>query len=252
LGRFDQVSSISPQMCRKLEEKGVSAAKIYELRNWADVDRVTPLSGRSSYRDEWEIENPHVALYSGNIANKQGIEIVLEAARLLSSRNDLMFVVCGEGPNRANLETAAADLDNIQFHDLQPRDRLSELLGLASVHLMPQLAGAADLVLPSKLTNMLASGRPIVATAAEGTGLADEVEGCGLICPPGDTAAFVRAIERLLDDPELSARFGSAARRRAEERWSKWPILKRGMKQMATVAARGGADVIQPLARDKS
>jgi colanic acid biosynthesis glycosyl transferase WcaI len=235
LSLFDTVSSISPQMCRKLAEKGVEVPRIYELRNWADIGGVRPLA-TSTYRSEWGIETPHVALYSGNIANKQGIEIVLEAARLLRGRKDLTFVVCGEGPNRANLEKAAADLGNIRFHDLQPRERLSDLLALASVHLMPQLPGAADLVLPSKLTNMLASGRPVVATAAAETGLALEVEGCGLITPPGDAAAFAAGIERLLDDKALATRLGQAARGRAEERWAQGPILQRLDERMQASA----------------
>jgi colanic acid biosynthesis glycosyl transferase WcaI len=92
-----------------------------------------------------------VAIYSGNIANKQGIEIVVEAARLLRHRKDLMFVVCGNGPNRARLIESSADLDNIQFHDLQPRAP-ADLLGMASVHLLPQIAGAADLVPPGSPT----------------------------------------------------------------------------------------------------
>jgi colanic acid biosynthesis glycosyl transferase WcaI len=235
LSLFDTVSSISPQMCRKLAEKGVEVPRIYELRNWADIGGVRPLA-TSTYRSEWGIETPHVALYSGNIANKQGIEIVLEAARLLRGRKDLTFVVCGEGPNRANLEKAAADLGNIRFHDLQPRERLSDLLALASVHLMPQLPGAADLVLPSKLTNMLASGRPVVATAAAETGLALEVEGCGLITPPGDAAAFAAGIERLLDDKALATSLGQAARGRAEERWAQGPILQRLDERMQASA----------------
>ncbi|HET8612497.1 MAG TPA: glycosyltransferase, partial [Sphingomonas sp.] len=106
-------------------------------------------------------------------------------------------------------------------------ERLGELLGLADVHLLPQIVGAADLVLPSKLTNMLASGRPVVATAAPGTGLADEVEGCGIVTPPGDAAAFAAAIERLIDDPGERARLGRAARTRAEERWSRAGVLGR-------------------------
>jgi colanic acid biosynthesis glycosyl transferase WcaI len=237
---FDRVSSISPQMCRKLEAKGVPPGKVYELRNWADIERIAPLAGPSPYRDEWGIATPYVALYSGNIANKQGIDIVVDAARLLRHRQDLTFVVCGEGPNRANLEGSAADLANIRFHDLQPRERLNELLGMATAHLMPQLAGAADLLLPSKLTNMLASGRPVAATAASGTGLAYEVEGCGLITPPGDIAAFAQAIERLLDDPVLAAQFTAAARARAEERWARQPILERAMVRMERLASGGG------------
>lgn len=225
IGLFDHASSISPQMCAKLVEKGMPRERVYQLRNWADIEAVRPYEGVSPYRAEWGIETPHVALYSGNIANKQGIDIVLDAARQLRHRKDLTFVICGQGPNRANLESIAADLDNIRFHDLQPRERLNELLGMATVHLLPQIAGAADLVLPSKLTNMLASGRPVVATALPGTGLADEVEGCGLITPPGEVLPFANAIEMMLDDHALRDTTGATARSRAVERWSRPAIL---------------------------
>lgn len=223
----DRVSTISPQMCHKLVEKGVSPDRVIEFRNWANIDEVVPLKEPSPYRAEWGIDRPYVAIYSGNIANKQGIEIVVETARLLRHRRDLAFVVCGNGPNRARLLAQSAGLDNIHFHDLQPRERLSDLLGMASLHLLPQIANAADLVLPSKLTNMLASSRPIVATAPAGTGLAAEVEGCGLVTPPGDAAAFGAAIERLLDDSALREAAGRTARERAVERWSRTIILAR-------------------------
>lgn len=232
----DRVSTISPQMCAKLVEKGVAADRIVEFRNWANIDEVVPLDGTSSYRAEWGIDRPHVALYSGNIANKQGIEIVVEAAHLLKDLKDLTFVVCGNGPNRAGLLKQAAGLDNIHFQDLQPRNRLSDLLGMASVHLLPQIAGAADLVLPSKLTNMLASGRPVVATASVGTGLADEVEGCGLVASPGNAHGFADAIKQLLDDPELRGRMGRAARERSIQRWSRTAILDSFEQAMGKLA----------------
>ncbi len=234
----DIVSSISAAMLRRLAVKGVVESRIVEFRNWADINDIAPLTRRSPFRDEWRIDAPHVALYSGNIANKQGIEIVVEAARILHHRRDVHFVICGNGPNRAQLETLAAGLDNITFADLQPRDRLNELLGLASVHLLPQIAGAADLVLPSKLGNMLASGRPVVATAADGTGLASEVAGCGVVSPPGDAGKFAAAIERLVDDPETCAHLGTAARSKAEKDWSKLAILERLEKRITRLANR--------------
>ncbi len=225
LRAFGRVSTISPAMCRKCLDKGVAPERLIEFRNWADIEQIRPLSAPSSYRAEWGITTPHVALYSGNIANKQGIEIVVEAARLLRGRPDLTFVICGEGPNRANLEARAKDLGNIRFHDLQPKERLSDLLGLASVHLLPQLAGAADLVLPSKLANMLASGRPVIATTHTGTGLADEVEGCGIAVAPEDPFVFAAAIECLLDDPDKLQALSIAARTRAEKRWEQSAIF---------------------------
>ena len=235
----DRVSTISPQMCGKLIEKGVPRDRVVEFRNWANIDEVVPLEGPSPYRTEWGVDRPHVAIYSGNIANKQGIEIVVEAARLLRHRRDLAFVVCGEGPNRARLVEQSAGLDNIRFYDLQPRERLSDLLGMASLHLLPQIAGAADLVLPSKLTNMLASGRPVVATAVPGTGIAAEIEGCGLITPPGDVVTFSAAIERFLDDSLLRQTAGKTARERGVERWSRTSILARFEAQLLTMAGSG-------------
>jgi colanic acid biosynthesis glycosyl transferase WcaI len=229
LRRADVASTISAAMCRRLKAKGVEDSRIVEFRNWAEIDSIVPLDRPSRYRGEWGITAPHVALYSGNIANKQGIEIIVEAAAKLRHRTDLQFVICGNGANRASLEAAAAQAGcaNILFRDLQPREALVELLGLASVHLLPQIAGAADLVLPSKLANMLASGRPVVATADPGTGLADEVSGCGVVVPPGDADAFADAIARLLDDDPARTQFGQAARVRAQERWSKAMILDR-------------------------
>lgn len=233
----DRVSTISPQMCARLRTCGVAAECIVEFRNWATLADVAPPIRSPGYRAEWGIDRPHIALYAGSIANKQGIDLIVDAARQLQHRGDLMFVVCGDGPQRARLAASAAHLDNIQFQALQPHDRLSELLGNACVHLLPQIASAADLLLPSKLTNMLFSGRPVVATAARGTGLAGEVEGCGLVVEPGDTVMFARAIERLLDEPELRASLGGEARRRATDRWSRERILARFERQLCELAA---------------
>jgi colanic acid biosynthesis glycosyl transferase WcaI len=183
------------------------------------------MEGPSPYRQEWNITTPHVALYAGNIANKQGLETIIEVAHRLASRTELTFVICGEGPNTSELQRRAEGMANIRFFNLQPRERLGELLNLATIHVLPQIANAADLVLPSKLTNMLASGRPVVAMARRDTGLAHEVEGAGLLVPPGDAEALAGAIEQLMDNPDQHAQLSRAARQRAEDRWSSKAIL---------------------------
>jgi colanic acid biosynthesis glycosyl transferase WcaI len=239
---FDRVSAISPEMCRRLIQKGVPRERVSELRNWADIEAIRPLHEPSPYRARWGIATEHVALYSGNIANKQGIDIVLDAAKLLRQRRDLTFVICGEGPNRRKLEALAQGLGNVQFHDLQPKDRLNDLMGLATIHLLPQVAGAADLVLPSKLANMLASGRPVVATAAEGTGLAREVDGCGEAVEPGDAAMFAGAIVRLIEDEAMWAGMAASARARAETRWARSEIIDALKIGLRSPSDRSGAD----------
>lgn len=225
LALADRVSTIGPQMAKRLVAKGIEQNRIRELRNWADPRFAPDPSGAEELRREWGLSGKTVALYSGNIARKQGIEVLIEAARLLAGREDLALVICGEGPNRTALEQRAAGLANLQIRDLQPADRMGALLAMADLHLLPQIAGAADLVLPSKLTNMLASARPVVATTDPGTGLWDEVEGCGILTPPGMAASLAEAIRKLADDPPLRQRLGEAAARRAAERWSKQAIL---------------------------
>jgi colanic acid biosynthesis glycosyl transferase WcaI len=231
-----QVSTISPQMAARLAEKGVAPERISELRNWSDARFAADPAGALALRTEWGLERKVVALYSGNIARKQGIEILIEAARTLQGRPDIAFVICGEGPNRAALAALAAGLPNVQLHDLQPAQRMGALLAMADLHLLPQIAGAADLVLPSKLTNMLASARPVVATCAPGTGLHGEVDGCGIVVAPGDAAALAGAVAALAGDSKRCAELGKAAQLRAQERWSKDAIIERAAARMAQLA----------------
>jgi len=232
----DRVSTISPQMVARLGDKGIAPGRTYQLRNWANAGFAPDAAEADHYRAEWGLGARKVALYSGNIAHKQGIEIVIEAARALREREDIVFVICGNGPNRERLAALSQGLANVQLHDLQPAERMGGLLSLASVHLLPQIPGAADLVLPSKLTNMLISGRPVVATADPGTGLADEVDGCGLVTPPGDASAFAIAIARLVDDPALAASLGAKAAERAVERWDQLAILARLEREFRALA----------------
>lgn len=239
LGQCDRVSTISPQMVDRLAGKGVPPGRRIELRNWADARFAPDPAGAQGLRQAWGLEGRTVALYSGNIARKQGIEILIEAARRLTDRPDIAFVICGEGPNRAALAELASGLANVQLKDLQPAERMGALLAMADLHLLPQIAGAADLVLPSKLTNMLGSGRPVIATADPGTALYAEVEGCGLCVAPGDARALAQAIAALADDAERRSRLGQSAARRCAERWQQGAILDRLARQISDLTRPG-------------
>lgn len=238
LRRFDKVSSISGPMLDKLREKAVPEERIVELRNWANLEKVTPMQGPSPLKAELGITTRYVALYSGNLANKQGLGVLPEMARHLSHRDDLTIAICGDGPMRQRLEDMSTELPMIRFFPLQPLERLSDLLGMADVHLLPQIAGAADLVLPSKLTNMLASGRPVIATTEADTALGREVEGVGAIVPPDNPEALAKALEELIAAPQHRAALGLAARERALERWDMNVILSRLKNQFENLSRK--------------
>jgi colanic acid biosynthesis glycosyl transferase WcaI len=238
LRRFDVVSSISDRMVDHLHKKGVDQDCIRHFPNWVDIDKVRPLPHVSAYRSELGIAPEcTVALFSGTLGNKQGLMMIPEAAKLLAHRSDVQFVICGDGVMKAQLQAACAHLSNVRLLPLQPIERLSELLGLADIHLLPQCAQAEDLVLPSKLTGMLSSGRPIVATCHEGTEMAHVVSKCGVVVPPDDQAALAHAIEALANQPATRREMGLLARRFAEDHLAQKSVLSKWLRQIGELVA---------------
>lgn len=223
---FDRVSTISDSMLNRLATKGVAQEKRVLFPNWVDAKDIFPLGRASTYRNELGIgDGKCVALYSGNMGKKQGLEILLEAAKALQTESGLLFVLCGEGPARERLMQIGAGLRNVRWLPLQPIEKLNELLNLADVHLLPQRADVADLVMPSKLLGMLASGRPILATARSGTQLAKVVSSCGKVVEPGNVHEVVQCLLELFNAPQLRATLGSAARQ-ASQTWEKTTVLR--------------------------
>ncbi|MFP5423950.1 MAG: glycosyltransferase WbuB [Gammaproteobacteria bacterium] len=239
LYRFNIVSSISGKMISLLEKKGVSPSRIFSFPNWADVDEIHPLDGEIRYRSELKIKGGvAVFLYSGNMGHKQGLELLGALASALAHRADLHFVFCGNGPGRAALEDQCSGNKNVSFLDLQPKSRLCELLNLADVHLLPQREDAADLVMPSKLTGILASGRPVIVTARADTELARVVAidaNCGLVVPPGDIDALVESALWMIENPVLRSSLGIAGRVYAEKFLSQKRILQAVEEKMLGV-----------------
>jgi len=225
---FSGISTISTAMAARLKEKLGAAYLPAVFPNWIDSDAIRPLTRPSVLRDNLGLtDDAVVALYAGNMGAKQGLELISDAAVHLANERNLVFVLCGDGAAADALREQMADMDNVRWLPLQPIERLNELLNLADIHLLPQRADAADLVMPSKLTGMMASGRAVVAAALPGTEVGRVVQSAGKLTPPGDPTAFSDAIRELVGDPKGRAKMGSAARRYAEEHWEKAEVLRR-------------------------
>jgi colanic acid biosynthesis glycosyl transferase WcaI len=224
--RFDVVSSISERMVERLQAKGVPPERTALFPNWVDTNWIYPLEAADTLRAEMGVPPGRlVALFSGTLGPKQGVDVLIEAARRLESRVDVDIVICGDGGVLSALKRQAEGLTNVRFHPLQPLDRLNALLSSADIHVLTQRPQIADLVMPSKLLGMLASGRPIVATAAAGTEVFKAVSACGIVTPPDDPGALAEAITLLAKNPQHRARLGSAGRQFAIARLEKDRVL---------------------------
>lgn len=234
--RFDRVSTISPNMLTRLANKGVPLERTVLFPNWVDIESVFPLPYVSPMRAALGIRDEELlALYSGNMGEKQGLEVVLEVARKLADYPAVRFVLCGDGAARPRLQAAYADLPNVRWLPLQPLEKLNDLLNAADLHLLPQRADVEDLVMPSKLTGMLASGRPVVATARQGSQIAEALLDCGVVVEPGDVESFVRVILELTEDKGRRTELGGRAREYALANLSKESVLLAFERQLGGV-----------------
>ena len=240
LRRFDRVSTISEKMLERLAAKGVEREQRMLFPNWVDTEQIRPTREENTLRSELGIsDGVSVLLYSGTMGPKHGLECLVEAAQSLVFRMDILFLLCGDGVARPGLEQMAQGLRNVKFIPIQPANRLNELLNLAEVHLLPQRGEAQDFVMPSKLTGMLASGRPVVTMAARGTQIANVVNGCGIVVQPGDVVGMKHALVELIGDARRRRKLGNAGRQYSVEHWGRESVLCKAFSGLSAVRREG-------------
>ncbi|MDQ3987072.1 MAG: glycosyltransferase family 4 protein [Actinomycetota bacterium] len=216
--RADAVTVLAEDLKENVGAKASDLAKIRVIPNFVDTDWIRPLEKENSYRREFGLEGKFVVMYAGNIGLSQGLEIVIEAAGALTYEADLVFVLNGGGASRERLEHKAAGLPNVRFINVQPEQRLPEVLAAADLHLVTLRRGLARTSVPSKTYSVLAAGRPLVASVDEGSEVAGLVErsGAGVATPPEDAEALAKTVRRLMDAPGDLAAMGASGRRFVE------------------------------------
>ncbi len=238
LNGFDQISTISVGMLYHLHKKGVEKRKTMIFPNWVDTNQIYPLGKHSNpLRTRLGLTSEQlVILYAGTMGKKQGLEHLLVAARYLRERSDIQFILCGAGVVRSELESASQGLRNVRFLSVQPVEKLNQLLNMADIHVILQKADAADLVMPSKLSGMLASGKAVIATADPGTELGRVISEVGVLVPPEDGMALAEAILCLANSPSMRSELGDKGRKFAVQTWDADIILMRLNQHIQAIA----------------
>ncbi|MET7370373.1 glycosyltransferase [Streptomyces sp. NPDC005566] len=186
---------------------GVDPARIRVVPNWTHVERPSADRAATRARLGWR-EGTQVLLHSGNMGLKQGLDVLIELARLAP---DIRVVLMGDGNQREALRDRAGGLPNIDFLPPAGADDFTEVLAAADVLAVTQRASVLDMSVPSKLTSYFVSGRPVVASVADEGGTADEVRrsGAGVLVAPEDPAALLDAVRKLAGDPEAADALGA-------------------------------------------
>ncbi len=203
---------------------GVPSGDVMVIRNWTHVP-ASPTTGLAAMRRElgWSPDDI-VVLHAGNMGKKQGLENVINAARVADDRgSNVRFVLMGDGNQRKHLELLAAGCESISFVDPLPGEEFQRALAAANVLLVNERPGVKDMAVPSKLTSYFNAGVPVIAATDEGSVTAAELltSGGGIRVDAADPAALVDAAEALGRDSALASSLGARGLRFRNDTLSK-------------------------------
>jgi colanic acid biosynthesis glycosyl transferase WcaI len=201
------------------QELGVSAAKVVVVRNWTHLPPSEPVDGTEAKLALGWPGDVTLAVHTGNMGAKQGLENIVDAARVADERGaPVHFLLVGDGGERCALESRARGISRLTF--IAPLDDAKYRLALAAadVLIVNEKPGVSAMAVPSKLTSYFDAGRPVIAATDLDGITASEIaaSGAGVVVPAGEPGSLLDAVIRVSADAETSARFSSNGRRYRE------------------------------------
>jgi colanic acid biosynthesis glycosyl transferase WcaI len=209
-----RVSGITAGMLESFRGKGIPESKLIYFPNTIELQSELPPPERGSFRRRHGFAaDDFLAVYSGNLGVKQGLDILLETAPLLRDPR-IRIVICGDGAQREALATRAREMTLGNVHLLPFEDDYRALLVDADLCFITQQVGSGNSFFPSKLLGILAEGRPVVAVSAPESELAIALRqgNFGVNVPPGSRDELAEVLDALAKDSRRLADYGAAGR----------------------------------------
>ena len=223
--------------------RGIPANSVAVIANWADGNAIRPLAATDNpLRTAWGLSGKFVAGYSGNLGRAYEFDTILEAADLLRSDPNIIFLLIGSGHRHERVKEQALrrGLKNIMFKPYQPREDLGYSIPLPDVHLVCLLPAMEGFILPSKFYGALAAGRPIIFIGDRRGELANEIErhDCGVTVEPNDSERLAAVLRQLYREPAITHNMGQNARRAFEGNFDKSHALAKWSALLSDVGVR--------------
>lgn len=208
--------------------------RVYWLKNGVDI-KFYDVNKASSETNSWRKANGYseedfILFYGGIIGHAQGLEIILNAAKLLEGKERIKFVLLGSGPEKEKLLSLKQELklNNLEFYDAVPKSKMQEIIMDMDATIVP--LKRLDLfkgAIPSKIFENLALKKPILlGLEGEAKHLFIDEGNCGLAFEPENTEDLVKHILTLYNNPELAKKLGENGLRYASENFNRDKIAE--------------------------
>ncbi len=211
----DRVVTVTQSFRQNLIDRGVSPDKVVNIPNGADVDYWTPRPGDPQLRSKLGLEDKFVVLYIGAHGISHALTRVLECAKQLKENNDIQFVFVGDGAEKQRLLDYQKQerLNNVTFHNSVDKDQVMSFYAMSDACLVPlRDIPLFDSFIPSKMFEIMAMARPIIASLKGEAADIVKRSGSGIVVKPEDAGAIRRSILHLYNDSGLCQELGRNGR----------------------------------------
>ncbi len=205
--------------------RGGHIDRVSVVYNWVDTDRILPLDRHNKFARQHDLDGRFVVSYAGTMGWCQDMSTIVRTAALLRDHQDILFLMVGDGAEKAKAQQQADKLGlaNIQWLPMQSWQVYPQVLAASDISMINLNENLKTPVVPSKLLSIMAAGRPVVASLpleGDAPRLIEEA-GAGLCVGPNDPEALAGALLRLYGDEGLRQQCGSNGRRYAETHFSR-------------------------------
>jgi colanic acid biosynthesis glycosyl transferase WcaI len=237
------ISVISEGFRSNLLAKGVPDEKISVIPNFIDTEFIVPTARPNPFSTANGLDNKFVVLFAGNMGFSQGLETVMDAAKILEPIPQIQFLLVGNGAGRedALAHFASVRPGNVKFLPFQPVESLPSMYGSADVCLIPLRRGFTSESVPCKMYTIMAAGKPSIASVDPGsdTSILLTRTGAGVCVTPEDPQAMATAVLNYYRDSQSREEAGRKARLCAETDFLPGSIAERYIEALQSAIDRG-------------
>jgi colanic acid biosynthesis glycosyl transferase WcaI len=229
LCKAEHVIVLGRCMEKVVKRKGVNPACISIVENWPERSVAESLGDGRNFRKQYGLKDKVVIMYSGNMGKFHNFDTILNVAKRLEGRENIVFVFIGRGVRRSEIDRVAGKSSNILLLEYQPAGQFKNILAAGDVHFVSLRAGYEGLMVPSKFYSVLAAGRPVIYEGKSEGEIARVVieEGCGKVIELDDADQLEKSLLYYASHRDEITIAGRKSRESYENRFKRQILARR-------------------------
>lgn len=228
--KSSKVTVIASRMHTQLLEKGVLRDKICVIPNFVDVNDLVPLPKDNDFSRQYKLQNKFVVSYAGNMGPAQGLENIVDAAKILRDEEGICFLIMGDGILRESLRQRVDmyGIQNVVFLSYQPYSFMGQAYAASDLCLVPQAVETGFEAVPSKVYRIMACARPVLAVTDDHSDLARLIfeASCGDVVEPGASDVLANLIMSAFHNQSKWKKMGIAGREHVVHNYSRATVTE--------------------------